>query len=80
LGDKVTAFVVRADSEDQARSLASHVPRSEVGFVWLDAKLTTCVELSQNDRDADGDAGVVMADSRADWLSACCAASTGLLR
>ena len=79
LGDKVTAFVVRADSEDEARRLASEVPRREIGSVWLDGKLTTCVQLSQDDRGAE-DAGVVMVDSRADWLSACCAASKGVLR
>ena len=73
LGDRLPAFIVRADSEDRARWLASQVPRGGVGFVWLDAKLTTCVELT-GDPPAGGDAGVVAADPQVDWLSACCAA------
>lgn len=76
LGDRLPAFIVRADSEDRARSLASQVPRGAVGFVWLDAKLTTCVARAR-DLPTGGDAAVVVADPQVDWLSACCAASAG---
>jgi hypothetical protein len=76
LGDRLPAFIVRADSEDRARWLASQLPRGGVGFVWLDATLTTCVARVR-ELPAGGEAGIVVADPQVDWLSACCAASAG---
>ena len=73
LGDRLLAFIVRAESEDRARWLASQIPRGGAGFVWLDLKLTKCVELTWV-HPPGGDAGVVVAHSQVDWLSACCAA------
>ena len=55
--DTVIGFVVRAETETAARMLAREEAGAEGGFVWLDDKLSTCVELL-----AEGDAGVIVAD------------------
>ncbi len=67
--DKVFGFVVRADTEEEARALAHDDAGDENrgGFrgrakyltkqPWLDAKYSTCVELLP-----EGAAGVVMED------------------
>ena len=58
--DKVHGHVVRAETEEEARQLAESMSGDEsrkAGKVWLDAKYTTCVELT-----ADGPAEHVLRD------------------
>lgn len=58
--DKAFGFVVRAESEAAARTLADPNGGDENRGgrnVWLDQSLSTCVELT-----SDGAAGVVMQD------------------
>jgi hypothetical protein len=40
--DRNYGFVVRADSEEQARSLADDLAKSEGAGTWLDPALTSC--------------------------------------
>jgi len=67
--DKAFGFVVRADSESEARNFADmesgdengrNWSRRDVMNPWLDPETSTCVELT-----ASGDAGVVMKDFHA---------------
>lgn len=67
--DKAFGFVVRAETEEEARKLAHDDAGDEnrgeflgrktadTNSPWLEAKYSTCTELS-----GDGDAGVVMQD------------------
>ena len=55
--DKSNGFVVRADSEADARRLASADAGDEGIEAWLDAAKTTCVELL-----ASGTSEVVICD------------------
>lgn len=66
--DKAFGFVVRAETEDEARKLANADGGNETGpkrndvyptggDPWLDPALSTCTELMP-----DGEAGVVMKD------------------
>jgi hypothetical protein len=57
--DKAFGFVVRADTEEEARKLAESDSGDESygGTPWLDAALSTCAELLP-----EGDACVVMKD------------------
>jgi hypothetical protein len=59
--DTAIGFIVRAETELSARRYASEDARAEVGFAWLDDKLTACEELTP----AEGEAGVVIADLNA---------------
>ena len=54
---KVFKMVVRASCEEEARSIASKDAGDEGGAVWLDASLTTCIEI-----DVDGPAEVICTD------------------
>lgn len=66
----ITSFVIRAETEMDARRLATENGRDEVeeftivGYIataaWSDAKYSTCVELV-----ADGDEGVILSDYNA---------------
>jgi hypothetical protein len=58
--DTAIGFIVRAETELSARRYASEDARAEVGFAWLDDKLTACEELTP-----EGEPGVVMADFNA---------------
>jgi hypothetical protein len=42
---KLLGCIVRAESDDQARELASLQEGAKSGYIWLDDKLTICVEL-----------------------------------
>jgi hypothetical protein len=55
--DKCNGAVVRTTSEEEARKAMSQVSGDEGVDVWLDPKLTTCVELS-----ADGPPEMVISD------------------
>ena len=55
--DKAFGFVVRAESEREARLLASNGAGDEGQDAWIDAEASTCVELT-----ADGEAGMIMQD------------------
>jgi hypothetical protein len=55
--DKAFGFVVRANSETEARKLASGDAGDEGEEAWLLQQLSTCVELT-----ADGEAGIIMLD------------------
>ena len=55
----MTGCIVRAETAGTARKIAREEAGAEGG--WLDAELTTCVELTP-----EGDAGVVMVDFPAD--------------
>ena len=60
--DRCFGFVIRADSESQARRETEGATGDEqVGLdgsnPWLDATLTTCVELTET-----GDAGIIISD------------------
>lgn len=55
--DKVMGLVVRAESEDHARDLASSVSGDEGADAWRDSALTKCVELT-----SDGPAGLILRD------------------
>jgi len=62
--DKVFGFVIRAETEEDARRLAhdeaGNENRGKVRGPWLNARYATCVELT-----ADGDPAVVMEDAQA---------------
>ncbi len=49
--------MVRAESAEHARHLASEEPGDEKGIAWTDVSLSTCVELT-----ADGPVEIVMRD------------------
>ena len=55
--DKTFGFVVRAETEDEARLLASKQAGDEGHHAWMEPFESTCVELT-----ADGPAGVVIQD------------------
>ena len=59
--DKVFGFVVRADTEEEARTMADKKGGNENGehsaHPWMDARYSTCLELLPN-----GDPGIVMRD------------------
>lgn len=58
--DKAFGFVVRAETEEQARQLATDMAGQETRKhkdAWLDAQYSTCVELA-----ASGDASVILRD------------------
>ena len=62
--DKTFGFVVRAETEADARSIATENAGNEishlnegVGTAWLDAKYSTCVELT-----TDGEPGLIIED------------------
>jgi hypothetical protein len=55
--DCMFGFVVRAESEDKARSLAASKCGDEGPDAWLSGRNSTCVELL-----ADGPAEVIMED------------------
>lgn len=55
--DKAFGFVVRAKDEETARKLASEKCGDEKANAWLDAKYSTCDELTSN-----GEAKVVIRD------------------
>lgn len=55
--DKAFGFVVRAESETEARALAAKVAGDEGEVAWTDKGSSTCIELT-----ADGEAGVVIRD------------------
>lgn len=58
--DKNFGLVVRAKTEDRARQLAQSVAADEKpGSPWLDAKYSTCEQLTSK-----GTEGVLMIDSR----------------
>lgn len=59
--DKNFGLVVRAESETRARQLAQKNAADESrGAPWLDAKYSTCVELTSN-----GDEEVILIDRNA---------------
>jgi hypothetical protein len=55
--DKVFAFVIRADSELEARGIAARHSGDEGVDVWFDPEFTTCEVLFN-----DGEMGVVVCD------------------
>lgn len=55
--DKCFGFVIRADSEEEARRMAELDSGAEVTGAWSLAKWSSCVELT-----ATGDAEVVIKD------------------
>lgn len=55
--DKLFKAVVRAETEQQARSLASECAGEEGKSVWLDPAKTSCAPL-----DHDGEPGVLCVD------------------
>jgi hypothetical protein len=55
--DKAFGFVVRAESEDEARRFASAKEGDEGKDVWLDPTLTTCEPLV-----AGGEPGIILRD------------------
>lgn len=57
--DKAFGFVVRAETEGEARALAEARSGDESRNkpTWTDAKCSSCVELTQ-----EGEAGVIMRD------------------
>ncbi len=55
--DKAFGFVVRAETEADARKLVAPRAGQEGEHVWLNYNLTTCVELTQN-----GPAEIVIRD------------------
>jgi hypothetical protein len=55
--DKAFGFVVIAETEDDARDVASEDPGDEGGDAWRDANCSTCVELV-----AEGEARIVLRD------------------
>lgn len=60
--DKVFGFVIRAETEQAAREMASTKSGAEaydVANPWLDAAVTSCAELT-----ADGDAEIVLRDEK----------------
>jgi len=54
---KVVGFIVRAETEAQARRLARDEAGGEDGYVWIEERFSACEELP-----SDGEAGVLMAD------------------
>jgi hypothetical protein len=60
--DKAFAMVIRAETENEARDLATKANYCEVeacADVWTNPKWSSCVELT-----GDGERGVVLADVR----------------
>jgi hypothetical protein len=55
--DRIFGFVIRAQSEDAARSLAASTCREEGPDAWLSSRSSSCIELP-----VDGPAGVIMED------------------
>ena len=55
--DKAFGFVVRAETEDEARELAHTQAGDELVGAWKNSKYSTCVVLSP-----EGDAEVIMRD------------------
>lgn len=55
--DKTFGFVVRAETEQQARAIASKESSDEGCNAWLDVWQSDCIELT-----TDGDEGVVIQD------------------
>ncbi len=55
--DKTFGVVVRAETDDEARAIASKVAGDEGEAAWLSATFTTCDELVP-----DGEPGVIMRD------------------
>ena len=55
--DCAYGFVIRAESEKEAREMAAKQSGDEGGSTWRDPALTTCVELK-----AEGEAGVMIRD------------------
>lgn len=55
--DKAFGFVVRAETEEQARKFAAAAAGDETEDAWLSTMLSTCEELT-----ADGDPGIVIHD------------------
>jgi len=51
----VTEFIIRSDSELDARNFASAQHEAEGGITWLDETQSECIELL-----SDGEAGVVL--------------------
>lgn len=58
--DCTFGFVVRAETEDAARALASSEAGDEGAAAWLDTKQTTCEELT-----AYGEAEIILRDFHA---------------
>lgn len=56
--DKVFGFVIRAETETDARSIACVLSGEEGKDVWKDNSLTLCHELT-----SDGKVGVVLIDT-----------------
>ncbi len=58
--DKAHGFVIRTETEEEARKMANEDGKPEVGpqgDPWLDAKYSSCVELTP-----EGEAGVIICD------------------
>jgi hypothetical protein len=55
--DKAFGVIVRADTEEEARDMASECRGDEGKAVWLDESKTTCVELTP-----DGEKEIIMVD------------------
>jgi hypothetical protein len=58
--DKCHGVVVRAETEQQARTYASTKAMDEGRSVWLSSQHTTCEEITQN-----GEPGVIIVDVHA---------------
>lgn len=56
--DRCFGFVIRAETEEQARHIASEDAGKEGEDAWLDAALSVCYELTG----ANGSNGVIMRD------------------
>lgn len=55
--DKAFGFVVRAETEDAARTLASEQAGDELSHSWMMSSRTSCVPLEQ-----EGEAAVIIRD------------------
>lgn len=55
--DKAFGFVVRAETENEARRMAQEQSGDEGDTAWLSSEFSTCTELT-----ADGEAAVVIRD------------------
>ena len=58
--DKTFGFVVRAETEEQARILASHKCGDEGKEAWLKEEHSNCIELSE-----EGESEVIIEDHHA---------------
>lgn len=77
--DRVFGFIIRANTEEEARSFAAPESGMEDGWmskeerqtssVWLDASRTTCSEIASG---VSGKVGVVIRDLRVAWSENCC--------